>query len=534
MSENEGAFPVSVLQRVNSFLVGNKTPADSYALVRLWLVRGLGFVYFVACSILFFQGVALWGKDGLLPIGSFADAVVDNFGGRGAAFWRLPSLFYFGHSDGLIWGLGLAGMVLAAVLMAGYANVFMLLALWLVQLSFVNSGQLFYGYGWETQLLELTFLTCFLVPVFDPRLKRATAPPPRIVIWALRWMLFRLMLGAGLIKIRNDSCWRDLTCLIYHYETQPIPNPLSFFYHHMPPTFHYAGCLFNHFVELVVPFGYFGPAVVRRWAGLITIVFQCILISSGNLAWLNWVTLVMCIPCFDDAFLTRRLGKRFTFEAPPWKFSPVKTVVLSCFTAAVAWLSISPALNLVDAEQAMNTSYSQWHLVNSYGAFGSVGRERYDVVIEATDEPEITEHTRVASLRVQGRPGGRDATPAAHHAVPLSPRLADLVFGHAAPHTGGVAVAAGRAAVGERPADHGPVSIGPFSGQAADVHQDGPVSIPLRRLEGLAQAVVDPRMDRRVHAADLARASAGTAAAEETGLNHPYAIAQYEPPAFMP
>ena len=74
MSENDGAFPVSVFQRVNSFLVGNKTPADSYVLVRLWLVRGLGFVYFVACSILFFQGVALWGKDGLLPIGSFADA----------------------------------------------------------------------------------------------------------------------------------------------------------------------------------------------------------------------------------------------------------------------------------------------------------------------------------------------------------------------------------------------------------------------------------------------------------------------------
>ena len=151
-------------------------------------------------------------------------------------------------------------MVLAAALMAGYANVFMLLALWLVQLSFVNSGQLFYGYGWETQLLELTFLTCFLVPVFDPRLKRATAPPPRIVIWALRWMLFRLMLGAGLIKIRNDSCWRDLTCLIYHYETQPIPNPLSFFYHHVPPTFHYAGCLFNHFRRA-------GRAVRIFWPG---------------------------------------------------------------------------------------------------------------------------------------------------------------------------------------------------------------------------------------------------------------------------
>jgi hypothetical protein len=395
---------VTVLDRVNSFLVGNKKPADSYALVRLWLVRGLGFVYFVAFAIIFFQGVALWGRDGLLPISSFVDAIVQSLGGRSAAFWRFPSLFYVGSSDRLIWGMGLVGMVLGIVLMAGYANVFILLVVWLFQLSFVDSGQLFYGYGWETQLLEMTFLTFFLVPVFDPRLKKTTSPPPRIAIWAMRWMLFRLMLGAGLIKIRHDSCWRDLTCLIYHYETQPIPNPLSYYYHHMPPAFHYAGCAFNHFVELVVPFGFFGPAVVRRTAGLIAILFQCILISSGNLAWLNWVTLVMCIACFDDAFLSRLLG-RFAFQAPVGKVSIAKTVLLVCFTGALAWLSIDPARNLLDEEQAMNTSYNAWHLVNSYGAFGSVGRERYDVIIEATDEPSVTPQTRWKPYEFKAAPG---------------------------------------------------------------------------------------------------------------------------------
>jgi hypothetical protein len=367
-------------------------------------VRGLGFIYLFASAIIFFQGVALWGKNGLLPIGPFVDAVVDHFGGWGTAFWHLPSLFCFGASDRLICGLGVLGIALAIVLLAGYANAFIVLPLWLIQLSFINSGQLFYGYGWETQLLELTFLTFFLVPIFHPRLKKSTSPPPRIVIWAMRWMLFRLMFGAGLIKIRHDECWIDLTCLIYHYETQPIPNPLSFYYHHMPPAFHYAGCLFNHFVELVVPFGYFGPAVVRRAAGLITILFQCILISSGNLAWLNWVTLVICIACFDDAFLARWLG-RFAFEPPAWKCSSAKTVLLACFTGALAWLSVSPTRNLIDENQAMNTSYDAWHLVNSYGAFGSVGRERYDVIIEATDEPEITEHTHWQPYELKAAPG---------------------------------------------------------------------------------------------------------------------------------
>jgi hypothetical protein len=41
------------------------------------------------------------------------------------------------------------------------------------------------------------------------------------VLILLRWLLFRLEFGAGLIKMRGDRCWRDLTCLYYHHETQP-------------------------------------------------------------------------------------------------------------------------------------------------------------------------------------------------------------------------------------------------------------------------------------------------------------------------
>ena len=40
--------------------------------------------------------------------------------------------------------------------------------------------------------------------------------------------------GAGLIKMRGDPCWRDLTCLYYHHETQPMPGPLSWYFHQLP------------------------------------------------------------------------------------------------------------------------------------------------------------------------------------------------------------------------------------------------------------------------------------------------------------
>ena len=68
------------------------------------------------------------------------------------------------------------------------------------------------------------------------------------------------MLGAGLIKLRGDACWRDLTCLDYHYETQPIPNPLSAgACTSLPRWFHRLGVLFNHVAELVAPWFVFGP-----------------------------------------------------------------------------------------------------------------------------------------------------------------------------------------------------------------------------------------------------------------------------------
>ena len=118
-------------------------------------------------------------------------------------------------------------------MLLGFANALLMAVLWALYMSFVHVGQDWYGYGWEIQLLETGFLAIFLCPLLDAR-PFPRRPPPRAVIWLLRWLIFRIMLGAGLIKLRGDPCWRDLTCLDYHYETQPIPNPLSRSLHFMP------------------------------------------------------------------------------------------------------------------------------------------------------------------------------------------------------------------------------------------------------------------------------------------------------------
>src|SRR2546426_1012299 len=174
-------------------------------------------------------------------------------------------------------------------------------------MSFVHVGQIFYGYGWETLLLETGFLAVFLVPPWRAGPFPKRSPPSPVVILLLRWLVFRLMLGAGLIKLRGDPCWRDLTCLVYHYETQPNPNPLSWYFHQAPVGFHKVEVLFNHLVELVVPFFVFGPRRARLVAGGLVVLFQALLILSGNLSFLNWLTIAVAMACFDDGAFAQML-----------------------------------------------------------------------------------------------------------------------------------------------------------------------------------------------------------------------------------
>ncbi len=194
------------------------------------------------------------------------------------------------------------------------------------------------------------------------------------LIWIWRWTLFRLMFGAGLIKLRGDSCWRDLTCLNYYFETQPMPNPLSWYFHWMPHGVHAAGVVINHIVEVIVPFAYFAPQPFASIAGIITILFQGVLIVSGNLSWLNWLTLVLCIPLISDRWLA------WLPVHPPADLldgAGVSRWRCTSWPRSSALLSIAPVMNMLSSRQMMNASFEPLHLVNTYGAFGSITRERY-------------------------------------------------------------------------------------------------------------------------------------------------------------
>merc|ERR1719188_306371 len=60
----------------------------------------------------------------------------------------------------------------------------------------------------------------------------------------------------------------------------------------------------NHVIELVAPWLLLVPwAPAQATFGAAHVVFQLSLILTGNLSFLNWLTIIPGLWCFDDAFL---------------------------------------------------------------------------------------------------------------------------------------------------------------------------------------------------------------------------------------
>ncbi|MET1155283.1 lipase maturation factor family protein [Arthrobacter sp.] len=346
--------------------------AEGFELARQVLQRGIAAVFLIAFASALAQFPALLGEHGLLPVPQLLER-------------RTPrgfTLFRWGYTDGRLRAVAGTGVVISALLVAGlpqwgppWLPLMAFLALWFLYMSIVNVGQTFYGFGWETLLLEAGFLAAFL--------GSDRVAPPAPVLWLFTWLVFRLEFGAGMIKMRGDTVWRDLTALYYHHETQPMPNPGSWFFHHLPKPLHKVEVAGNHFAQLVVPFFLFFPQPVGSIAAAVVIITQLWLVASGNFAWLNTLTILLAFSAVsDDAVQAILPVGGFT---PRYQPEPVWfTVLVLAVSALLVYLSYWPLKNLFARRQLMNASFNNWHLANAYGAFGSITRQRYEVVVEGS------------------------------------------------------------------------------------------------------------------------------------------------------
>lgn len=298
----------SILYPLSSIFASSPHAASSHHLTRWLFLRGLGLVYFTAFVSLWVQLDGLIGSRGILPAADFLSAVYAQLGVQ--SYIYLPTLFWLNAGDASLHLVCGGGVALSLLLVIGIAPGPVLLLLWVFYLSLTVAGQEFLAFQWDNLLLETGFLAIFFVPwQFWPKLANESPSAP-VWLWLLRWLLFKLMFSSGAVKLLSgDPTWRDLTALNFHYETQPLPAWTSWYAHQLPAWFQKSSVVGMFAIELIVPFLIFAPRRLRLIGCAALVALQLFIILTGNFAFFNWLTIVLCLLLLDDAFLRRWLPR---------------------------------------------------------------------------------------------------------------------------------------------------------------------------------------------------------------------------------
>jgi hypothetical protein len=184
----------------------------TYARATWLFLRLLGLVYLIAFWSAGTQILGLVGHNGILPADQYMKALSAIQGVN--RFWIFPTLTWISASDASLRTLCIGGVILSLLLMVGVLPPLVLPLLWLFYLSLSVVCQEFLSFQWDTLLLETGFLAIFLAPLVLRERRRELDDPPHVVVWLFLWLLFRLMVGSGVVKLASgDPSWHNLTAL---------------------------------------------------------------------------------------------------------------------------------------------------------------------------------------------------------------------------------------------------------------------------------------------------------------------------------
>ncbi len=371
-----------VLNLLSKLLWGSTLRAERYTLVSWVFLRVFGAIYVCAFASLSVQILGLIGHEGILPAGEFFEAAHQALGN--SAYRLLPSLFWVNSSDKALLAGTVAGMLLGLLVIVDRWTRPALLGLFVLYLSYVYAGQDFMSFQWDSLLLEAGFLAIFLTG------------GSRIVVWLYRWLVFRYVFMAGLVKLLSgDPTWRDLTALQYHFWSQPLPTPLAWYAAQLPSGLLVAGTGATLAVELGSVFLVFAPRRPRAVAAGCVLLFQSLIVLTGNYNFFNLLTMLLCIFLFDDAALRRAMPARLEPLAqrrvsPPGRTATIVATLLAVIVVPVGLNRIWQAAARADLPVlgALTRAVSPWLIVNPYGLFAVMTTTRPEIVIEGSADGE--------------------------------------------------------------------------------------------------------------------------------------------------
>ncbi len=371
---------------------GPSPDPPSYFLARWLFLKGLALVYLLAFLSLWPQIGGLVGPGGILPAERYLEAARTQLGTD--AYRVLPTLAWLHPGGETPEILCLAGAVLALLLLAGVAAPVMLAGLWALYLSITVIGQDFLSFQWDALLLEAGFLALFVAPMQLRRGLGLASPPPATGLLMLRLLLFKLMFMSGMVKLLSgDPSWRDLTALSHHYQTQPLPNPLSWYVHHLPLGAHQASTAGMFLVELALPFLIFLPRRLRVLPATGFLLLQVGIAATGNYGFFNLLSTILVIPLLDDAMLARLLPARLGWKLPSarsWVGLPRRLVTGAvCAGVLVTGLAVMGARlgwpdPLPSPARSLLSWTGPWRTLNGYGLFAVMTVRRPEIQIEGS------------------------------------------------------------------------------------------------------------------------------------------------------
>ena len=386
--------------KLAAFSIGRDAEPPSYDLSRWVFLRLLGLIYFIAFLSLRVQIIGLVGTHGILPAGDYLQRIWSQFGTEG---YRLfPTLTWISSSDASLKLLSSGGAALGLLIMLGIGTGPALVVAWAFYLSVMPIGRDFLAFQWDLLLLETGFLAIFLAPwrpLEGPWLK-GSGRPSGVVLWLLRWLLFRLMFLSGCVKLLSgDPTWRNLRALQYHYWTQPLPTPIGWYAAQLPGWFQRVSVVGVFVIELGVPFLVLMPRRLRRLGASLIIAFQLLIATTGNYAFFNLLTLALCFLALDDAVWRRLVPKwlaaRIGFERtdPPRGSNSAGRALRALLAAVLLIISLSEMLGTFGADalvpgfvQEGVEWLSPFYLANSYGLFAVMTTSRVEIVIEGSND----------------------------------------------------------------------------------------------------------------------------------------------------
>lgn len=393
-------------------------PANEFLLASQLFLKLLALIYFAAFLSLAVQITGLVGPNGILP---FQDLLNQFYQQQGInAWWRMPTLFWFGAGNLALYTVTILGCVFSVLLLLGQWQRVSLIALFILYLSLYHAGQTFLNFQWDTLLLETGFLSIFLV-----------GGPNRLIIFLFHFLLFRLRFMSGVSKIvSGDPSWANLTALNYYFETQPLPHIGSWYFHQLPDWLLRTGTGFTFFTELVVPFLIFLPRPFRLFAAAVTVFMQLLIIASSNHNFINLLTILLCLFLLDDKIVKRLLpNKRSAFSSvqTPAGFSRLKNAFSAITAVLILVSSLSLFYSMVTHKRLPTLLAQPAQLIRSYGlghiyhVFPTMQVERHELIVQGSYDRQEWK-----SYEFRYKPG--DISRAPPFIVPHQPRLDWMIW----------------------------------------------------------------------------------------------------------